>query len=257
MTSIDTAQPPPRVIGATGGSGTRAVARVARRAGLFIGTELNQAEDSVAFVKYFNRWIPAFLSERDDPELESRMLADLGPVLEQHRPSPNGGPWGWKEPRSLYMLPFLERTFPGLRFIHVVRDGRDMAFSRNQRQPTLYADAYLGHADVEPGSPPRSIALWSRINLDTARFGEQVLRERYLRVRYEDLCAAPGDEVARVLEFLELAGDAAELAEEVQPPPSLGRWRRQDPAVVRELEQIARPALEHFGYLDRQGATEA
>ena len=38
----------PNVIGATGGSGTRVVARLVRQAGMFIGTNLNKADDPVA-----------------------------------------------------------------------------------------------------------------------------------------------------------------------------------------------------------------
>ena len=86
------------------------------------------------------------------------------------------------------------------------------------------------------------------MNLKAAEAAETELGERYLRIRFEDLCAEPEPVIAGVLGFLELEGDPAELADEVQPPPTLGRWREADPALVQELEQIAAPALERFGY---------
>lgn len=236
-------------MGATGGSGTRVVARIARRTGLFIGTRLNPGEDALDLAEYLDRWINPFLARGHEPELEAEMRADLAAVLEKHRPSADRRPWGWKEPRSIFLLPFFTRALPGLRFLHVVRDGRDMAFSKNQRQPRKHGVAFLGPA-AEPDSPPRSIALWSELNLAAARVGEEELRERYLRIRFEDLCASPEPVIARVLDFLELEGDPAELAEEVVPPPTLGRWRQHDPPVVRELERVAMPALERFRYLD-------
>jgi hypothetical protein len=47
----------PSIMGATGGSGTRVVARIARRTGLFIGANLNPAEDALEIAAYYDRWI--------------------------------------------------------------------------------------------------------------------------------------------------------------------------------------------------------
>jgi hypothetical protein len=50
----------PLVIGATGGSGTRVVAAIVRRAGYFIGTNLNNSLDSMEFPTMYDRWINRF-----------------------------------------------------------------------------------------------------------------------------------------------------------------------------------------------------
>lgn len=47
----------PLVIGATGGSGTRVVARICRRAGYDLGKDLNEAEDALPFASFHDRWI--------------------------------------------------------------------------------------------------------------------------------------------------------------------------------------------------------
>jgi sulfotransferase family protein len=235
-------------MGATGGSGTRVVARIARRAGLFLGTNLNPAEDSLAVAEYYDRWINHVLQGFD---VEGEMRAELDDLVREHCAPMDGGRWGWKEPRSIFLIPFLARALPGMRFIHVVRDGRDLAFSKNQNQVRKHAWAVLGPAPVEPDdSPPRSIALWNAANIACADAAENELADRYLRIRFEDLCATPEPVAARVLGFLELEGDPAELAQEVEPPPTLGRWREAEPGVVRELQEIGTPALERFGYLD-------
>jgi hypothetical protein len=239
-------------MGATGGSGTRVVARVARRAGLYIGTNLNPAEDALEIAEYYDRWINPYYSHGHGwgPDVEADMRAELMPLLERHRAGSDGQAWGWKEPRSIFLISFLAQALPGLRFVHLVRDGRDLAFSKNQNQPRKHADAFLGTASDDPATPPRSIELWNAVNLAAADAAEAQLDERYLRIRYEDLCAQPEPVIARVLGFLELDGDPAELSEEVEPPPTLGRWREADPALVEELEQIGAPALRRFGYLD-------
>jgi hypothetical protein len=72
---------------------------------------------------------------------------------------------------------------------------------------------------------------------------------RYLRVRFEDLCADPAPEVARVLGFFGLTGDAEAIATEVvRPPATLGRWREADPQLQAELTGRGAEALERFGY---------
>ena len=245
--------PPPRLIGATGGSGTRAFARAARRAGLFTGADLNVSEDSLPFGAYSDRWIDAYLPFRragtaPDPDLEARMRADLERTLAAHLDGWDGtAPWGWKEPRSAFLLPFFAGVFPGLRFVHVVRDGRDMAFSTNQNQLRKHGAAWrIG----ERGSRQvRSIRLWSALNTATAAYGREVLGDRYLRLRFEDLCARPAATIAELLRFAGLDGDPEELARDVEAPSGLGRWRGERRRVVAALEREAGEALRLFGYV--------
>src|SRR5229473_2819288 len=52
----------PVVIGATGGSGTRVVARIAKLAGYNLGTNLNSAEDALEFYSFHDKWINPFVS---------------------------------------------------------------------------------------------------------------------------------------------------------------------------------------------------
>src|SRR5207237_6942483 len=148
----------PGVIGATGGSGTRVVARAVRRGGMFIGTDLNRSKDALDFASFSDRWVNTFAAGEQPPEL----VADLRALVARQwraRPSAEQA-WGWKEPRSVYVLPLLAEQLPGLRFLHVVRDGRDMAYSENQVQLRKHGDALLGAGAAEPEAV-RSIRLWN------------------------------------------------------------------------------------------------
>jgi hypothetical protein len=157
--------------------------------------------------------------------------------------------WGWKEPRSIYLVPFFDAAMPSLRFLHFLRDGRDMAFSENQNQLVKHGDALLGDDLRKEKTPVRSIAVWSRVNSAAADYGEQQLGERYLRVRFEDLCAQPAETVRRIFDFFGLEGDAEGAAAEVRPPDTLGRWQLRRKGVVDALHRTAEPALARFGYL--------
>lgn len=244
----------PCLIGATGGSGTRVFARIVRRGGLFIGTNLNVSQDAVDLGAYSDRWINTFMEYRASPlpaGVEADMRRDLDDVLARHlaplMDAPR--PWGWKEPRCLYLLPFFHERSPALRLLHVLRDGRDMAYSSNQNQLMKHGETLLRPAEAAWPQPVRSAALWSRLNLLTADYGERRLAGRYLRVRLEDLCADPVPTIRRVLEFFDLRGDAAEIArQEVTVPESLGRWRAHDPETLAALHRVAGEALARFGY---------
>ena len=238
----------PNVIGATGGSGTRAFARVVGNAGLFIGTNRRISEDAVPFGDYSHAWIDTYLRYRGGPippDLEGKMLADLAATLFAHLADlAEPQPWGWKEPRSIFLLPFFHRHLPSLRFLHVVRDGRDMAFSRNQNQLRLHGLA----SGVTGSSAVDSITLWSRVNMQAADYGEERLGSRYLRVRFEDFCAQPVETASRVLAFFELEADPRSASSGVRMQPTIGRWRREDHRVVADLQEAAGAALTRFGY---------
>ena len=42
--------------------------------------------------------------------------------------------WGWKIPGNFYILKQLAERYPNLKYIHSLRNGLDMAFSKNQNQ---------------------------------------------------------------------------------------------------------------------------
>lgn len=246
----DLAATGPNLVGATGGSGTRVVARMLRSAGMFTGEKLNPYEDAVELGFFSDRWINRYLAAGDQPDdMRAEMEADLRAVLADHTTGlVADAPWGWKEPRSIYLLRFWHETMPSVRFLHFIRDGRDMAFSENQNQLTKHGDAVLDSAGRKGRTSTRSIALWARVNEMAADYGERHLGPRYLRVRFEDLCAEPGPTVARMYEFFGLEGDAAAAAAEVRPPDTLGRWQLRRKGVIEELTEAAGPALERFGY---------
>lgn len=244
----------PNVIGATGGSGTRVVARIAGAGGMFIGSKLNRSEDALDFGAYSDRWINRYVAGRaggPHASLEEEMTAELRSIVADHCAGlpPEAIRWGWKEPRSIYLMPFFRSRMPTLRFLHFVRDGRDMAFSSNQFQLKKHGSAVLD-GRVSWRRPVRSIVLWNRVNLAAADFGEHDLGPDYLRVRFEDLCAEPRATVERIYEFFGLEGDVEAAASEVQPPQTLARWRERPKRLVARLEREAEPTLRRFGYLD-------
>ena len=248
----------PLVIGATGGSGTRVVARLARHAGYDLGRNLNSAEDALEFYSFHDKWINRFVSvERRGetlPKAEAeQMESELQSALDRHCPETirKERLWGWKAPRSIYLLPFLHRQLANLKFIHVLRDGRDMVLSPNQNQSRKHAAAVLNWSErVFRPAPERAMLLWERANLHAAEFGESNLRDNYLRVRFEDLCARPIETTAQIMNFLGARVDPEPIARsEISPPATLQRWQKYPPRLIEKLERLGAASLRKFEYL--------
>ncbi|MEL6494126.1 MAG: amino acid adenylation domain-containing protein [Cyanobacteria bacterium J06623_7] len=251
----------PQFIGATGGSGTRVVAQIVQQGGMFIGNQHNRASDSLEAIEYLSlrqlitHW-QTHLPQSAYAQIIQRLEHGLPDYLAGAGGLGTAQPWGWKIPPSIFLLPFLQAQFPQIKCLHLVRDGRDMAFSRNQNQLKYLAPLLLSQSELSWKQPLRSIALWQKLNLKTAAYAEKHLPDRYLRIRFEDLCTRPVKTITEIFTFFGLTGDIEQIARtEVSAPASLGRWRNQDRTLVKQIEQIAGSSLEKFGYLETNNSS--
>lgn len=106
-----------------------------------------------------------------------------------------------KEPSNTLHTPLVVEVFPEARFIHLVRDGRDVAASM--------VAAHEGWArDWAPATVADAARSWRQHVAAGRRAGD--LGRPYLEVRYEDLLAEPVD---RLLELFAFAGVDSTRAE--------------------------------------------
>lgn len=106
--------------------------------------------------------------------------------------------YGDKMPAYVLHLPVLAEMFPEARFVHIIRDGRDVALSS-----MAIADNRLDALDL---------ALNWKVRVGTGRAdGLRLGPARYHEVRYEALIAEPAAQVAGLCEFLDLDFDPAML----------------------------------------------
>lgn len=158
--------------------------------------------------------------------------------------SPQQSRWAIKLPGSMLFLHPLLDVYPAMKFVHLVRDGRDMALSSNQKLLYHYAGP-LGL--TREYSFENSYELWSRMNTwvnDTARSRMQA--DNYLLLRFEDLCNSPRNTIDQLLDFAGLAPPDSDSVYDVpQPPASIGRWREEEDA----CRALADKPLRLFGYM--------
>lgn len=161
-----------------------------------------------------------------------------------HRLAP-GRAWGWKEPNTHVLLPQLRQCFPGLRYIHVVRNGLDMAFSSNLNQLDFWGEWRLGRA-VDRG-PRDALAYWCAVQRRAVGWKRE-LGDRFLWLDYDALCRDPLPVLEALAAFLGAPARSADgLLPLVESPSSLGRasacpldaFDAADVAFLRELGHVA------------------
>ena len=155
-----------------------------------------------------------------------------------------------KTPHYVSHLSLLAARFPEARFVHVVRDGRDVALS--------LLDVPWGPDTIEEAA-----LHWRRRVLEGRAAG--LPGDRYREVRYEALVADPERELRALAAWLELDYDASMLAYPdrsltvphpehhrwlgLAPTPGLRDWRRdmgsEDAA---RFAAVAGDALGELGY---------
>lgn len=107
--------------------------------------------------------------------------------------------FGDKTPYNAECMDHIHGLMPEARFIHIIRDGRDVALS--------YRDKWFGPGqDLE-----KAIHFWSD-RIQHAREQSKRLPDNvYLEVRYEDLIAAPEDTLQKICRFIDLPFNPAML----------------------------------------------
>ncbi len=273
----------PLVIGGVGGSGTRVVAEMARRLGVYIGADLNESGDNLWATLLLRR--PAWYLEHlhdgggdidtaltileaamngrlkvssGTEEFLTGAASDLGhqglgrdwtdgrlaSLVERGTSGESHAAWGWKEPNSHVYVEHLYRHFNGhLRYVHVIRNGLDMAYSTNQWQVHTWGRLY----GIEPEvtiSVSTALDYWIQANKRAVELGEALLGDGFLLVNFDDLWADPASGVRRIVEFLAIdasPGLLAQLTGMPKRPGSSGRWRRSGLSAFtgQQLSEVA------------------
>lgn len=195
-----------------------------------------------------NRWMRSYLlglSEEQSKRMKREFLRRIQLLIPFRSRL-----WGFKNPRSMFLLPFYHSVFPDMQFIHVVRDGRDMCFGN----PFIHSPTYWGTLsddDFERLEPAeRMMLFWGESNRKVKSYGELNLEDRYLRVRFEDLCYNTQEEVRRIVQFVNGPIDQVDqMMSIVKRPKSIGRWKDYNEVEVEKVMSLGREYLKEFGYI--------
>ena len=108
--------------------------------------------------------------------------------------------YGFKAPVSMLLLPVLLETFETVKFLHVIRDGRDIALSSNTSPVDKFYQTFYPNAteqetaiheaigsDTVPVKQVMAMQLWNDWNTQVYEFGTTHPSIDYLPIKTEDL----------------------------------------------------------------------
>ena len=168
--------------------------------------------------------------------------------------------WGDKTPRYVEDIALLASLWRDAHFIHLIRDGRDVALS--------YADVPFG-----PKTVGRAARLWAQRVRAGREAGSSLPEGRYLEIGYENLVEDAEGEIKKICDFLELDFDPGMLdyterardsvlprasmynPNVTRPPAKTRAWQESmRPSHVEMFEAVAGDLLTALGYERRYSA---
>ncbi len=151
--------------------------------------------------------------------------------------------WGDKTPEYINHLPALKTLFPDAQFIHIVRDGRDVALSEF-KAPFGAKNTFRAAIDWR-----------EKIGLFRA-FAETLPEDRYIELKYEDLLTRPVRVFERLIAFLCIDDSGNDLIRFIEKHISddlksgnFNKWKQQfRPAQKKMFERVAGNLLKIYNY---------
>ena len=255
------------MVGGVGGSGTRLIAQCLKDAGFHIGTDLNSANDNLWFTLIFKRIEILSSTEEEFDELvniftsamtggrtfsiyQIKLIEALACRHRQQHPAhwlrqrantllsekleiKEKDRWGWKEPNSHIVLDRLKERLKNMKYIHVARNGLDMAYSKNQNQLKFWGPHFIN--EEFNITPYYSLKYWRIIHERVLHIGDS-MKDNFLFLNYDDFCIKPEKGIKQLFEFLGMEPDSvmSQLVSLVKPPDSIGRFKQHGTEIFAE-----------------------
>lgn len=263
--------PPPIIVFNKSHSGSRLLARLLEAGGIFLGAHLNESRDSIDILllveSLVTRYYPDYGPLWMDPQAADELAVLARSVFEGHLSGrPRSQPWGWKLCETAYILPVVDRIFPKAKYIHLIRDGRDVAFCDHQApNSAFWRKVYFDTDRIRTwdGERLKKEQYLQRSHVynalhweNSVRLGRAygaMLRDRLLEIRYESLCESFDDTARAILRFAGIAEwepAISSIAPTVRTT-SIGKFRSAPETAQREVLAIEKPLLLSLGYIQR------
>lgn len=241
--------------------------------GLWMGICDAKTRDSVGFAQRLpevRELIEGGISYRSACRLERASLREkLRRLVEASRrccPDPAAHvAYGWKRPITTFTMEIFFDAFPEGKAIHLIRDGRDCMLSRldarmSALQDPLNRRVVFGDGDVseyrgEPLSPAtveryrNEIEMMHWVTVVTFALQGRARPDRYLEVRYEDLCQRPVETLGQIFNFLGVPyrESAQAWITANASTAGIGKWRGREGELADAIA-IGDPLLRRLGY---------
>ncbi len=210
--------------------------------------------------KYFR------LTGLDPAETRSQLLRDCGTpgdflriVMDNVARAQKVERWAENTPEHVLYMREIKRTLPEALFVHIIRDGRDVALSLDKK-------GWVRPFSWDRGQGPLVCGLYWEWMVHAGCQAGPALGPDYMEVRYEDLVLEPRQTLARIGQFIEHDLNYDRILQvgigSVREPDSsfaaaegksgfnpVGRWKNAlPPEQLARLEALIGPCLQELGY---------
>jgi hypothetical protein len=203
----------------------------------------------------------------DSEQLTARVLADcrtggdfIRIIMDAIARKQNAMRWAVYDPDNVLYMPRIKADISEALFIHIVRDGRDVALSLKKMgefRPLPW--------NRQPGNLLATALYWEWMVRKGREYGRQIPSD-YIEVHYEDLVSAPGPTLTTLGKFLDHELDPERISRaglgRVREPNSsfqeeagqnghnpVNRWKeRMSRKEVAAIEGLVGNCLEQLGY---------
>lgn len=169
--------------------------------------------------------------------------------------TPGAHLWGDKTPKNVFYLKWINKVFRDAKFIHLVRDGRDVVNSYLKKNPELRLK--------------EACTRWNKSIEKTQSFKKEKDKQHYLEIKYEQLVQNPEKTIRLVCNFLGISytqemldftsvvdnlGDGnlqhhTNLKNPINTK-SIGKWKYDlDKTQISEISRLLNKNLKSLGYI--------
>jgi len=235
----------PILIGGVGGSGTRVVAEILIKMGFHMGHDLNKSNDYINYrlAKTLKDMKQAHnpIKKNEIEQVIKERIQTIEKEIKENIPTDSSFyGWGWKVPGNFYNLEYTTLAFKNLKYIHLIRNGLDMAFSKNQNQLRNWG-FYFGVDPTKYNKNSASLKYWISANKYAISKGKSLLNKRFHLIYFDDLVDNTSDTIFKLAKFLNVEiDDISDLTSLVSKPESVNRYK------LKNLNVFERSDLQEF-----------
>lgn len=240
-----------------GHSGTRVLSVVCMHLGIQLGTSTTTGDaDDRTFTRTIKKIATRnFTSGSLNHVRKKELICFQNAVLKYYKniSSPQTL-WGWKFPETYLICDYIAQTFPHARYIHLVRDGRDLAFKKHLTDDPKrkLGKKLLGHINAMDLPHYLQAAMSWAFQVDRFdEFRKTLNSNQVLDIKFEDICREPMVAMQAVCEFLNIPMTERYEGHIIKQLDlnKIAQYKNEDPAKIREIESTIIGTLKRYHYL--------
>ncbi|MFX0093126.1 MAG: sulfotransferase [Candidatus Hodarchaeota archaeon] len=148
--------------------------------------------------------------------------------------------WGWKVPHTQVLIKHVADHFKNMKYIQVLRNGFDMAFSGNKNQLIKWGNLFDINIPKAPEEIPKAtLQYWIKSNEYAISIGKRKLGKDFYVLNFENLCFFPKEEINKLVEFLDVQitkETFLKLSTIPKVPDTIGRHKKYDLSIFSEKD---------------------